>query len=178
MPDISDAELETLRKGKELLDSMLRSPKTKRGTERLIKQLHPETVITDDLEAPLADEIKAIGKKMDDFLTAQKANSDDARLDAAFERLRSDGGFTDEGIEKIKKLMVERKIPDPLDAAKLWNVENPPPKPQEPSQFAGTSWGFGAQTNESDTKLLFEDEDAFAEQESRKFFQEMAAARK
>lgn len=175
MAEIDDTELDTLRKAKGLLDELLRSPKTKRAVERQVKTLHPETVISDDFEEPLRDEIKGIGKKLDDFLSAQRSAADDARLDSAFDQLRRDGGFTDEGIEKLKTMMVERKIPNPLDAAKVWNVENPPPKPMQPSLMGGTSWGFGSPQTEPNTKLLFEDEDAFADQEAQRFFQEQAA---
>lgn len=175
MPEISDAEFDTLRKGKELLDQLLRSPKTKRTVERQIKALHPDTVISDDFDAPVHDEVKAIRGELREFIETQKNQNFDAELDRQFERLRADGGFTDEGIEKVKKIMVDRKISSPLDAATIWNAENPPPKPQQPSQFAGTSWGFGKQTAEPDTKLLFEDEDAFAEQETQRFFNELSA---
>lgn len=175
MAEIDDAELDVLRKGKALLDELLRSPKTKRTTERAVKALHPDTVISDDFDEPLRDEIKGIGKRLDDFLTEQKNAATDAKLDSAFEALRRDGGFTDEGIEKLKTMMVDRKIANPLDAAKVWNAENPPPKPQQPSTFAGTSWGFGQPSQEPDTKLLFDDEDAFADREAAKFFQEQAA---
>jgi len=178
MPDISDAELDNLRKARGLLDQLLGNPKTKRTTERAIKALHPETVITDDFDEPLRNEIKGVSDKLDKFLEQQKTAADDGRLAAEFDRLRQDGGFTDEGIEKLKQMMVDRKIPSPLDAAKVWTAENPPPQPQKPSAFAGTSWGFGKNpTNDVDTKLLFEDEDQFAEQETGKFFQELAAGK-
>jgi hypothetical protein len=175
MAEIDDAELDVLRKGKALLDEMLRSPKTKRATERTIKQLHPETVITDDFEEPLHNEIKSVGEKLDKFLEAQSTREQDNYLAARFDALRKDGSWQDEGIEKLKKLMVERKIPDPLDAAKVYEAENPPPQPQKPSAFAGTSWGFGRKSEDVDTKLLFEDEDAFADAEAHKFFNEQAA---
>lgn len=175
MAEIDDAELDTLRKGRALLDELLRSPKTKRTVERQIKALHPDTIISDDFDEPLRDEIKGIGKKLDEFLTAQKTSADDAKLESAFDALRRDGGYSDEGIEKIKQVMKERTIPDPMAAAALYEKMNPPPKPQQPSSFAGTSWGFGAKTEEPDAKLLFEDEDAFAEKEASKFFQEQAA---
>jgi len=177
MAEIDDAELDTLRKSQQLLNSLTTSPKTKRAVEREIKKLHPEVVITDDLEAPIHDEIKAIGDKLDTFLTAQKTASEDGKLAAAFDDLRSNGGYSDDGIDKIKKLMVDRSIADPHAAAAYYEKLNPPPKPQQPSSFAGTSWGFGHKTEEANTKLLFEDEDAFAEQEALKFFQEQAAAK-
>ena len=174
MAEIDDAELDTLRKARGLLDGLLRDPKTKRAVEREIKKLHPETVITDDFDAPVLDEIRAIGAKVDGFLKAQNESAVDGRLDAQFDALRRDSGYTDEGIEKVKALMKERTIPDPMAAAALYEKLNPPPKPQVPSSFNGMGWGIGVASEEPDTKLLFDDEDAFAEQEAGRFFQELA----
>ena len=174
MAEIDDAELDTLRKARGLLDGLLRDPKTKRAVEREIKKLHPETVITDDFDAPVLDEIRAIGAKVDGFLKAQNDAVVDGTLATAFDSLRRDSGYTDEGIEKIKAIMIERKVPDPMVAAAYYEKNNPPPKPQVPSSFNGMGWGIGAATEEPDTKLLFDDEDAFAEQEAGRFFQELA----
>jgi hypothetical protein len=174
MAEIDDAELDTLRKARGLLDGLLRDPKTKRNVEREIKKLHPDTVITDDFDAPIMDEIKAIRKDVGDFLKAQNESRVDATLQAEFDALRRDSGYTDEGIEKIKAIMKERTIPDPMAAAALYEKLNPPPKPQQPSSFNGMGWGIGAPSEEPDTKLLFDNEDAFAEQEAGRFFQELA----
>ena len=174
MAEIDDGELDTLRKARGLLDGLLRDPKTKRAVEREIKKLHPETVITDDFDAPVLDAIKSIGEKVDGFLKAQTESAVDGKLAAEFDALRRDGGYTDEGIEKIKAIMKERTIPDPMAAAALYEKLNPPPKPQVPSSFNGMGWGIGAPSEEPDTKLLFDDEDAFAEQEAGRFFQELA----
>ncbi len=174
MAEIDDSELDTLRKARGLLDGLLRDPKTKRAVEREIKKLHPETVITDDFDAPVLDAIKSVSEKVDSFLQAQAESQIDGRLNGAFDALRRDGGYTDEGIEKIKALMKERTIPDPMAAAALYEKLNPPPKPQVPSSFNGMGWGIGAPSEEPDTKLLFDDEDAWTEQEAGKFFQELA----
>ena len=178
MAEIDDAELDTLRKARGLLDGLLRDPKTKRAVEREIKKLHPETVITDDFDAPVLDEIKSIGAKVDKFITSQENAAQDRELADAFAALqdpnRTSEPFTDEGIATVKKLMIDRKIADPMAAAALYEKMNPPPKPQTPSSFTGMSWGIGAETKEPDTKLLFDDEDAFAEQEAGRFFSELA----
>src|SRR5579872_835938 len=148
MAEIDDSELDVLRKGKVLLDELLRSPKTKRTTERAIKALHPDTVISDDFEEPIHNEIKSVSDKLDKFLEQQRISAEDGKLEAAFDQLRKDAGYTDEGIDKIKGIMKERTIPDPMAAAALYEKMNPPPKPQQPSSFAGTSWGFGRKSDD------------------------------
>lgn len=175
MAEVDDAELVKLRQAQDLLDRLQKDPRTRRPFQRQVKTLHPEVTSDDDYNAPIMDEIKSIGEKVDSFLKTQTESRTDSALETEFGRVRSDFGFTDEGIEKLKKLMVDRKIASPIDAAKIWAADNPPPPPQKPSAFGGTSWGFGAKSEEADTKLLFEDEDAFMEQEAGKFFQEQAA---
>ena len=172
MAEIDDTELENLRKGKALLDKMLASPKTKRTTEKVIKELYPETVISDDFDAPVLDAIGAIGKKVDTFLETQAAREGDSRLDQAFSKIRADGGFSDDGIDKIKNLMIDRKIADPFAAAALYEKMNPPPAPQKPTSFAGLGWGFGRKTGDQDLDLLFTDEDAWAEKQAIAHFHE------
>lgn len=173
MPEISDEDFKTLNAAKNLMDSLLRSPKTKRVTERAIKELHPDTVISEDFEAPLANEIKGIGEKLDKFLNSQAEREQDGKLNAAFDELRGPHwSFTDEGIEKVKKIMVERKIADPLAAAAYYERNNPKPEPQKPTSFHGLGWGIGAKTDDADTKLLFEDEDAWMEKQAMAHFNE------
>ncbi len=175
MAEIDDAALERLTKSQALLDELLRSPKTKRKTERAIKELHPETVISDDYDSDRDAKIDALAKKFDTFLDVQSTREQDTELNRAFDQLRgADWGYSDDGIDKIKKIMVERKIPDPLAAAAYYEKMNPPPKPQQPSGFGGTSWGFGAKSDDADVKLLFEDEDAWAEKQAHAHFNEQA----
>lgn len=160
MPEMSDDEFKVLRGSKALLDELLKSPKTKRDAEKLVKTLHPETVITEDHEAPLQNRIKAL----EDELAADRKKASDAAVDGMlgreFEALKSEG-FTEEGIEEVKGIMVERKIASPADAAAIWHKRHPP-KPQEPSNILPPSgWGFGAATEDEDRKLLYKDEDAW-----------------
>ena len=73
--------------------------------------------------------------------------------------------------------MVNRKIPSPIDAAAVWEKQNPPPPPERPSGYKSDSWNFGAPPGkDEELKLLYQDEDAWAEAETRKVFQEFAAA--
>lgn len=173
MPEISDDEYRLLKTGNELLTKLRGSPKTKGQVDRAIKTLYPDTVIDDDFDAPLREEISKLGEKVDTFLKTQQIKSDDAELDKAFDTLRKDGGYTDDGIDKIKKIMVDRKVADPLAAAAYYEKMNPPTEPQKPTSFAGTSWGIGSPSDDADVKLLFEDEDAWAEKQAIAHFNEM-----
>jgi len=174
MPELSDEELRVLQGSKKLLDKMLGSPKTKRATEKLIKEHFPETQITDDIVEPVEKELQELRKDFKEFRDSLKGKELDSKLEKGVEYLKTERDFTDEGIEKLKKLMIEREIPSILDAAAVWEKRNPP-KPQEPSIMAPTDWGFGRKTDDPDVKLLFEDEDAWAEKEARRAWAEETA---
>lgn len=169
MPEITDEENRILRNSTEVLNQLLRSPKTKRETERLIKTLHPDATTSEDHLAPVLDEVRAVGKKVDDFLTKTETDKQDSEFNAAIGRLRT-AGYTDEGIEKIKQLMKDRLIPDVEAAAALFDKTTT--KPMTPSGFQPTNWGFGAPTEDKDLGLLFKDEDAWAEKEAQRAWTE------
>ena len=170
MVELSDDEVKLLRGSKALMDQLLKSPKTRREAEKLIKTLHPEAVTTDDVAAPYIERIDGLEKKLDSYFKDQQGKELDARLNSQIAQLREDG-YTDEGIEKIKEIMVKEQIPNAIAASKLWDKANPP-KPAETSNFAPTDWGFGRKTEDTDIKALFEDEDAWAEKEARKAWDE------
>ena len=169
MAEISDQELATLRAAHGMLDKMYR--KDRRGTQKLMKAAEPTVTIDEDVAQPYIDELGALRKEFKDFLDTQKNERIDARLNEEFGALRKDG-WTDEGIEKLKKFQIDRNIPSPLDAAAVWDKVNPPPKPQLPSSFSPTSWNLGSAGDDADLKLLWDNEDRWAEIEAQKAWDE------
>ena len=71
MPEISDENLRILNGSKALLDKLL-TAKTRRQTEKLIKEHYPETVTSDDVAEPfvkdIKDEVSALSKEIKDFI--------------------------------------------------------------------------------------------------------------
>jgi len=165
MPEISDQELALLSGSKKVLDKMLNNPKTKYQAEQLIKTNYPEAQTTVDRAAPFINRMNAIEQKLDKYM-GDNANRDiDQRLNGEFDALRRQH-YTEEGIESIKKLMVEKRISSPLDAAKIWQHDHPP-TPIEPSVFQPDSWGFNsADGADDDMKLLWANEDRWADKEA------------
>lgn len=173
MVEVDETELQILRGAHKLLDQLHTSPKTRRQFQAAVKQLHPSTVTDEDRvsEAPEVQRLNKLEKTVTDFITGAQTREQDAEINAAFGRLR-DQGYTDEGITKIKQLMVDRKIADPEAGAALFDKINPA-NAMPPSGFQPTSWNFGGMGNdEPDTKLLFENEDAWAEREAMKVIRE------
>lgn len=169
--ELSEDEVRLLRGSKTLMDNLLKSPKTRRQAEKLVKELYPDTQTTDDLAAPYVERLDGIEKKLDQFFKKQEVDQVEGKLSKDFDYLRGERSYTDEGIEKIKELMVKKSIPDAIAAADHWERLNPP-KAQEPSAFQPTGWGIGAKTDDADLNLLFRDEDQWAENMARKVWDE------
>lgn len=172
--ELSDDEARVLRGSKALLDKLLANPKHKRGLERMAKDVEPSLVTTDDVLEPVESEIKELRKEFKEYLTTQKGRELDSKLEQGISYLKKERDFTDEGIEKLKKLMVDKEIPDIVVAADHWERQNPP-KQQEPSIVAPTDWGFGRKSDDTDWNELFADEDAWAEKEARRAWAEESA---
>lgn len=169
MAEVDDRELALLRNAHGILDKMYR--KNRRETEKLMKAVEPNVTTTEDLAAPYVEQVSSLEKKFDTFVETFNNERVDNKLNEEYGRLRADG-WTDDGIEKLKKLQVERRIPSPVDAAAVWEKLNPPPTPQIPSTFSPQGWGIGGKTEDADLKLLFSDEDAWAEREAQKAWDE------
>lgn len=172
MIEITEEEARLLRGSKTLMDQLLKSPKTRREAERLVKTLYPDTQTLDDAAAPYIERLDKTEKRLDEFLKGQQESKLEAKFESQVQALR-DEGYTDEGIEKIKEIMVKEQIPNAIAASKLWDKQNPP-KAQEPAGFQPTGWGIGGTTEDADLQLLFKDEDAWAEKEARKVWAEEA----
>jgi cell fate (sporulation/competence/biofilm development) regulator YlbF (YheA/YmcA/DUF963 family) len=170
--EVDEQEYKTLRQARELLEKMNGNPKSRRDYQRALKVVVPDMVTDEErvAEAPEVKRLSSLEAKFDKFLEAQEKREQDNEVRSAFDRLRT-AGYTDEGVGAIQKLMIERKIADPEAAAALFDKTNKA-KDIIPSGFAPTSWGFGAPPADDDTKLLFENEDAWAEKEARKAFLE------
>jgi len=174
MREIDDAEYQQLQQMRGLLEKLNNNPKSRRDYQRALKANYPEITTDEDrlAEAPEVQRLSKLEEKFEKFLDAQDKREQDSETKAAFRRL-ADAGYTEEGIGKIQKLMVERKIGDPEAAAALFDKTNAPVD-MLPSGFQPTSWNFGQMgtSDDPDTKLLFENEDAYAEKEFRKAFNE------
>lgn len=165
MPEITDQEFAILAGSKKVLDKLIANPKTKYAAENLIKQNFPDTQTTVDRAKPFIDRMNAIENKIDNFVNSTTNAQIDAQMNAAFGQLRAQH-YTEEGLEKIKQVMIKEKISNPLAAAAWWEKQNPP-APQEPSVFSPNSWNFGsADGADDDLKLLWANEDRWADKEA------------
>jgi hypothetical protein len=182
MPQISEEDFATLVRARDFLQEAATKPETRRAFEKMAKALRPDIQTTEDLAAeaaaPYLDEMKASQKRMDDWIEEQRAKEKaaedaaaDRKLNDAFGRLQADG-YTAEGLEKIKKMMMDRNIPDPEAAAALFDKMNP--KPMEGvSSWEPDHWDFEANAVDRDVKGLFSNPDKWADREVYSVLAEM-----
>lgn len=173
MPEISDEELTLLRSARGLLDQLMTSPKTKKNIQSLVKTLHPNVVTDEDqaseILAPVQEKLAALEKWKQD----REDKDIEGQFESKFAALRKDG-WTEDGIEKLKKLMVDRQNPDVESAVALFERQNPAPK-ETPDALRSRGWADIPQGQEDTVKELMTDESAWARKEAGKVFDEIRA---
>ena len=172
---IDDAYLAKLQAAEKLLEQLNSDPKSRKHLTAGIKQHYPQTRTEDDIAeefaAPIREEVKASLSEVKGML--QKLQERDERdaerrtladLDTAFGRLRNTYGYNEDGIDKIKSLMVDRSIPDPEAAAALYERLNPAPVDTR-SSWEPDGWNLRDDAVETDVQGLFTDPDRWADKE-------------
>ena len=161
MADIDDNQLRQLQESHALLQAIYGNKETKRDLERLAKKVNPKAVTTDDLAEPYLQPLKDEIKELRDFKSNIEKMQSDYHEQSAFDRLRQTG-YTDTGVEEIKKLMADRKINDPEVAAAYWDKTRPA-EPVAPNGISPSMWDFenSLQDNQEDMALLLKNDDAW-----------------
>lgn len=169
--EIDDTEYERLQRAMGLLTKLDGDPRTKPHLEAALKiqdpNLQTEADVAERMTKPVVEkfeaataEIKGYFEKLTERDNAQAKAATEASITEAFTRLRG-AGYTDEGIEKIKAIMVDRSVADPEAAAALFDKLNPPPAVAD-SNYSPPAWDLesvtGGQAGPS-LKDWFENED-------------------
>ena len=149
MPDIDEAELLRLRKLETQVGALLSSPSARKKLAAAVKEVSPDDKLAKEADA--VDPIDARFAALQGELAAEKTarvaaeakREQDVKL-AALSRLRADGiaalrrdQWTDAGIQAVEKLMEEKGILDPLDAAAIYEKAHPPQMPLNPASGTG-----------------------------------------
>lgn len=146
------------------------SPKTKRDLQKLVKTVHPNVVTDDDLAEPTIAPLKAELEELKAFKKKYEDDQIESQFTSKFDQLKKDG-WTEDGIEKLKDLMVKRQIPDVDAAAALFERQNPAPRPLSPA-IKSNDWNIG-DPGDDKFKRLLEDPDRFARDEAAKVLNEV-----
>jgi HD superfamily phosphohydrolase len=171
--EIDEAELVELQRAHALLSELSTKPEAKKNFERALKTIVP-TIETDEdrqllaeqLAAPhisrvneTADRLEKLLKAQEDRETVIKSREVEQGLENAFSKVRK-MGFNDEGLEAVKRLMVERQIADPEAAAALIRMNEPV---QEVRSWQSPM--YNPSEGVTDVKKLFADEDRWLDDE-------------
>ena len=166
MVEVDEVQLQQSHKLKQTVENWLKNPKAKRKileAQKLVdsKADIPELDEPDPIEALRAESTKEIAdlKKQ---IEEDKANRErDGRL-AQLQTLKDNGikklreqRYTDDGIKAVEKIMEEKGILDPLDAAAIFERDHPPQAPVQQTGSGG--WNFGelpASTDDADEKYV------------------------
>ena len=150
MAEVNDAELSELRRLQAFHKSLYDDGSVGMDFRKLIKKKYPNAVIPEldalvkaeeigaDLSKKTGETTDAAMKKIDDFL-AKEAKKEEDRQVADFEgRINTrakERGYTEDGTKKLLELMKERNIPNPEDAAVIFEARQPKAK-AAPRQFS------------------------------------------
>ena len=167
MVEVDEVQLQQSHKLKQTVENWLKNPKAKRKILEAQKLVDPKADIPeldepDPIEALRAESTKEIAdlKKQ---IEEDKANRErDGRLaqlqtlkDNGIKILRTERRYLDDGIKSIEKIMEEKGILDPLDAAAIFERDHPPQAPVQQTGSGG--WNFGelpASTDDADEKYV------------------------
>lgn len=126
-------------------------------------------IVKPDIKTPRIDRanaevapLKALEDKFDKFIQSQTelhtqttASQQLAQLqrlkDEGIAALRTQHKYTDEGIKKIEEIMLTKGVADPLDAAAIFERNNPPPTVAKP--HLGSSWNFAEPAQNSGSEV-------------------------
>lgn len=165
--EIDEVELMNLRRLQGTAAKILSNPKAKKLLEQAHKLVDPNAITPSldqerEIQEPVSkalEEVAALKKQLEDEKAerakTEKLTAIQSKIDQGKMQLRKEG-WTDEGIAGVEKLMDEKGLLDPLDAAAIFEKLHPPQQPVNPS--GSGAWNFldGVQDGEADLKKLIE----------------------
>lgn len=170
MAEISDSDLILYQRAMAVLQTL--DSKGGLDFKKMLKKIIPELSVPEiDAAAPHVERIDSLEKKFNDYLEGNKNSEIENQIMDEIETLRK-SGYQDEGIERIKKLALDRKIPSMMDAAIVFEKQNPPIQTKQ-SGFMPGRWDFDKmdETNAREVEL-FNDPDAFFDHEAERVLKE------
>jgi hypothetical protein len=172
MPEISDAELATLRRAQSLLDGLWNDKEHGMALKRMVKAKLPDARIPElDIAEPMLAPVKAeleeqkkanktLADRLDAREAAEKEAKEDSDLTTSLAQAKKEYRLTDDGMAKVIKRMKDTNNPDPAAAA-AWVTDHEP----KPNPVAASSWspsdlnlfGTGTKSADEDIQSLHQD---------------------
>jgi hypothetical protein len=164
--EVDELQLQQSQKLRQTVEGWLKHPKAKRKILEAQKLVDPKADIPEldepdpieALRAESATEIAALKKQIEDDKAGRERDGRIAQLQAMKDKgiatLREQR-YTDDGIKAVEKIMEEKGILDPLDAAAIFERDHPPQMPVSQSGTGG--WNFAelpSSTDDADDKYV------------------------
>lgn len=163
--EVDELELQQNRSLRALVEGLAKNPRTAKKLHSLIKEIQPDAKLAEPPADPYEDRFATLEKEL---AAEKKARADESakreqdtkiqslqqKQDADFADLRRNK-WTDDGIEKVKKIMEERGILDVEVAASYIEKQFPQQQPVTPN--GSQSWNFlelPADNNDDLKKLI------------------------
>lgn len=168
MPEISEEDLRANQQLRATVQQLLDHPVAGPQVEKALKLVIPNAA-TPRLDRLTASQepVEAIRKEFEDFKAGQekkdserekneKLSALNAKIEEGKSILRREHRYTEDGIKAVEKIMEERGLLDPLDAAAIFEKQHPPQQIATPG--GGGAWNFVEQIHdgEADLKKLIE----------------------
>ena len=164
--EVDELELQQNRSLRSLMEGLAKNPRTAKKLHSLIKEIQPDAKLAEPPEDPYDKKLTALENELAAERKARqeaeaKREQDDkiqslqTKQDEGFAELRRNR-WTDDGIEKVKKVMEERGILDVEVAASYIEKQFPQQQPVVPN--GSQSWNFLElpADNSDDLKKLIE----------------------
>lgn len=166
--EVDEEEVRQLVGLRNTVAAVWKDPKARLKLQEAQKLVDPNAKTPDlDAQNMLHAPVEDIRKEFRDYVAkteAEKLEDRNTRKIADLQKIQDDGfadlrrqKYTDDGIAAVKKLMDEKGILDPLDAAAIFERANPPPPPVTPGGVGG-AWNFAEPPAEGEAfvKKLFD----------------------
>lgn len=190
MVEIDETELRRYQTLGKTVSTILAHPDAKKLVQKAHKMVDPKAVTPElDAEATIAAPISAVEKKVDDFISEFKNDRAERDKTARIDQLKNQHstgvaalrreGWTDDGIKGVEKLMEEKGLLDPLDAAAIYEKAHPPQAPATPSGSGAWNFAEGITDDQAFVKNLLATKggnDLIAEKEAQTVLTDMRQA--
>jgi hypothetical protein len=165
--EIDEAEYRRFQTLGRTVSTILSNPKAKRLVQQAHKMVDANAVTPElDQEQVVAEPLTALRKEFSDFVAETKKEAAEREARERVTALRNqeaDGiaalrrqGWTDDGIAGVKKMMDEKGLLDPLDAAAIYEKAHPPQTPAAPSGQGAWNFAEGITDDQADIKKLLD----------------------
>lgn len=165
--EIDEVELQNMGRLKQTVDTILRNPEAAKLVEQAHKLVNPNVQTPNlDRDKQIQEPMAAVTKEIADLrkqLADEKAEREkeaklsslNAQVSKEKSQLRAKG-WTEEGLKNLDTLMEQKGLLSPLDAAAIYERDNPPQQVATPS--GSGNWNFleGVQDGEADLKKLID----------------------